>query len=85
MQRPVCTGALPVDRCEECAAPLRRDEVGISKRLLGRGITRFYCVGCLARRLGVPKAVIELKIQEYRAMGCSLFSPIREGEKNGSL
>lgn len=64
----------------DCAALLRRDEVGISKRLLGRGITRYFCVGCLARRLGVPPGVIELKIEEYRAMGCALFGPAKEGE-----
>ncbi|HPF87174.1 MAG TPA: hypothetical protein PK537_03845 [Candidatus Limiplasma sp.] len=76
MKRPVCQGTVPVVRCADCASPLRRDEIAITKRLISRGATQFFCIGCLARRLHVPEAAIEQKIQEYREMGCTLFSPL---------
>lgn len=74
MKRPVCVGSIPNQSCVDCGAVLKRDDVGISKRLVSRGLTRFYCSSCLAKRLGVPETVIALKISEYRAMGCALFS-----------
>ena len=76
MKRPVSQGSAPAFRCVDCASPLRRNEIAITKRLVSRGATQYYCVGCLARRIGVPVAAIEQKIQEYREMGCSLFSPL---------
>jgi hypothetical protein len=81
LKRPVCTGGLPETRCADCAAPLKRDEIAISRRLIGRGITRYFCIPCLARRLRVDEAVIEAKIREYRAMGCALFCVPEENEK----
>lgn len=80
MKRPVCQGAVPVSRCADCGRPLRRDEIGITKRLISRGLQQFYCLPCLARRLGVSPAAIEQKIQEYREMGCVLFAPVKAGE-----
>jgi hypothetical protein len=76
MRRPVSQGDVPTVCCADCASPLRRNEIAITKRLVSRGATQFYCIGCLARRLGVTPAVIEHKILEYQEMGCSLFSPM---------
>ena len=79
MKRPVCVGQLYVEHCVDCNQPLHRDEVAISRRLIGRGITRYCCIGCLAERLKVDPTVIKLKIQEYRELGCSLFTPVKGG------
>lgn len=78
MKRPVCNGELPCLLCKTCGAPLSRDETGISKRLLGRGITQFYCIPCLAVLLGVGRHVIRMKIEEFRSMGCALFPKRQE-------
>jgi len=79
MKRPVCPGMPTNHQCAQCDSSLARDDVAISRRLIGRGISRFYCIPCLAARLGVSQAVIRLKIKEYRAMGCALFPPYKEG------
>lgn len=84
LKKPVCTGTLSVPLCMDCAAPLRRDEIAITKRLIGRGIRQYYCENCLARRLGVTPTVIRMKIQEYRAMGCALFCTQPDGEGDDS-
>ena len=76
MKRPVSQEGVPAVRCVGCTSTLRRDEIAITKRLVSRGATQFFCTGCLAQRLGVPVAAIEQKIREYREMGCSLFSPL---------
>lgn len=73
MRRPTAAAALPMRACADCAIALRQDEIAISRRLIGRGIKQFWCIGCLARRLAVPPSVIQRKIEEYRAMGCALF------------
>lgn len=78
MRRPVCDGELSRLLCKACGAPLSRDETGISKRLLGRGITQFYCIPCLAVLLGVERHVIRMKIEEFRSMGCALFPKRQE-------
>lgn len=61
--------------CFMCGAgPLGRDAVGINKKLLGRKISRFMCIDCLAGELGVaPDELLEL-IEEFREAGCSLFA-----------
>ncbi len=80
MKRPTCGGELPRILCKACRTPLSRDETAISRRLLGRGISQFYCISCLAALLGVEKHVIRMKIEEYRALGCALF-PKRQEER----
>jgi len=79
MKRPVCPGVQTRHQCAQCDSALARDDIAISRRLIGRGISQFYCIRCLAARLGVSQAVIHLKIKEYRAMGCALFPPYKEG------
>ncbi|NLI22328.1 MAG: hypothetical protein GX418_12395 [Clostridiales bacterium] len=80
MKRPVCEGRFAVSRCADCGRPLRHDEIAITRRLVGRGLQRYYCIACLSRRLGVSQAAVELKITEYREMGCALFCPAKAGE-----
>ena len=48
---------------KECVAcgkrPLDKDTVGINKKLLGKDITKFYCMDCLAEFLK-KRAVLSL-------------------------
>ena len=60
-------------RCVDCGIALQPDEIAITKRLINRGLTSYWCTKCLAGRLGVPPDVIRVKIAEYRSMGCVLF------------
>lgn len=62
------------DTCRECRRPLTLDEIGATKKLINRGATAFLCVDCLARHFDVEPSDVLSKIEEYRAMGCTLFS-----------
>ena len=62
---------------KECIAcskkQLDKDTLGINKKLLGKEITRFYCMDCLADYLGCTVEDLLEKIQEFKEEGCSLF------------
>lgn len=61
--------------CTRCGRSLTNDEIGLSKKLTGRGTTRFYCISCLAGDFGVTEQRLLNKIEEFRAEGCTLFVP----------
>lgn len=59
--------------CAACGKPLTRDEVAVTKKLVNRGATAFYCVDCLARRFEVRPADILERIRHFKQTGCTLF------------
>ena len=63
------------ERCENCRRKLTPDEVALTKKLVNRGTTRFWCLTCLAAHFQVTEADLEQKISDFRAMGCTLFEP----------
>ncbi len=63
------------DCCCQCGRPLVPDEVGLSRKLVNRGTTRFWCLRCLAAHYEATEDELRRKIEEFRAMGCTLFSP----------
>lgn len=52
---------------------LKKDTVGINKKLLGTSITNFYCMDCLADYLGCTVQDLLDKIEEFKEEGCTLF------------
>lgn len=52
---------------------LNKNEIGLTKKLLGRNVTRFFCLDCLAKDLEVDVEVLLAKIEEFKADGCTLF------------
>ncbi len=62
-------------QCRTCGQPLHPDEIGLTKKLINRGATVFYCVDCLARQFQVEPEDLRRKIEEFREMGCVLFAP----------
>lgn len=60
--------------CTSCARfPLTKDEIGISKKLLGEEVKECYCIDCLSAYLEVTPQEIEEKIQMFKEEGCILF------------
>ena len=62
-------------RCARCGAKLSRDEIALTKKLVNRGASAFWCVPCLAEHFQVPPETLLRKITEFKAMGCTLFDP----------
>jgi uncharacterized protein (DUF1810 family) len=52
---------------------LKKNEVGLNKKLLGRKITRFYCLDCLAEYFEITVEELLAKIEDFKLQGCTLF------------
>ncbi len=60
--------------CRQCGNRLVKDEKAINLKLISRAVTEFYCIDCLAKKLGCTRAAIEERIRYYRESGnCTLF------------
>ena len=52
---------------------LSKDEVGLTKKLIGKKTNKFYCIPCLAEYLEVTEEELLDKIEEFKNEGCTLF------------
>lgn len=59
--------------CIECNKKLKKDEVALSKKLIDVNTDEFYCIDCFAEYLECEKSDLEIKIQEFKEEGCTLF------------
>jgi hypothetical protein len=59
--------------CYLCDAELDKIAIALNKKLLGRKITRFFCLNCLASYLEVTTDELLAKAEEFKQQGCALF------------
>jgi hypothetical protein len=59
--------------CTECTKFIVKDQVALSLKMLGRNISGFYCIDCLAEYLECERDDLEVKILEFKEQGCTLF------------
>jgi hypothetical protein len=59
--------------CYECKSRLDKDYIALSKKLLGRNTSQFYCIACLAKFLECEQSDLEIKMMEFKEQGCALF------------
>ncbi len=52
---------------------LGTNEIGLNKKILGRGIKQFYCLVCLAEYLEVTTEELLAKVEDFKSQGCVLF------------
>ena len=65
---------IEMKNCYVCGkAPLTKDEIGITKKIIDRKTTTFYCLPCLAEYLEVTEEELLAKIEEFKNEGCTLF------------
>ena len=61
--------------CLQCGRLLETDEIALTKKMINRGASQFFCLSCLASHFDVPEENLRQKIREFREMGCTLFLP----------
>ena len=59
----------------QCGREVTPDEVGMTKKMVNRGATRFFCMDCLAQYHGIPVENLYVKLEQFREDGCTLFAP----------
>lgn len=59
--------------CCECSRALVKDETALCKKLLGTDAEDLYCIDCLSEYLECTRVDLEVKIQEFKEQGCTLF------------
>ncbi len=62
-----------METCKNCGKPLDYIDVGLTKKLMGRGLTEFMCKSCLSKHFGVTEKLLDEKVEQFKAMGCTLF------------
>ena len=68
------------EACARCGRPLSRDEIAVTKKLINRGASAWYCVACLAAHFEVSEAAIRERIAYFKETGCTLFTRETESE-----
>ena len=60
--------------CYVCGKePLTKDEIGISRKLIDKKTSKFYCIPCLSEQFEITEEELLAKIEEFKAEGCTLF------------
>ena len=52
---------------------ISRNEIGLTKKLMGKHSKKYYCLSCLAEQLEVTTEELQDKIEEFKDEGCKLF------------
>ena len=60
-------------QCVYCNEKLCNNLIALNKKLLGRKIGKFMCLGCLADYLNCSTDDLLVKIEEFKEQGCALF------------
>lgn len=60
-------------KCKQCGRILTKDEIGLHKKLYNRGASSYFCIDCSSQYLEIPVPLLQKKIEEFKAMGCTLF------------
>lgn len=59
--------------CTNCSKNLAKDEIALSKKMLGKNTKQYLCLGCLSDYLNTDKEILLEKIEQFKEEGCTLF------------
>ena len=68
------SGTEGAEYCVSCGRAVTRDEKALTRKLINRGATSFYCLTCLSILFEVPEDTLRDKIVQFKKMGCTLFT-----------
>lgn len=59
--------------CTNCNKDLVKDEIAISKKMLGKNTKQYLCLDCLSKYLNTDIEILFEKIEQFKEEGCTLF------------
>lgn len=62
-----------IKTCKHCNHSLEKDWIALNKKLLNRNNTEYLCLECLADYLDCSTKDLQVKIEEFKEQGCTLF------------
>ena len=62
-----------MEKCTACNKDLQKIDVGLSKKLINRGTTTYFCIHCLAKKYNCTVELLREKAEHFKKMGCTLF------------
>lgn len=63
----------PAHKCIVCGKPLEKDWIALHKKLLDKKAKEYQCIDCLAETFCCEVSDLEIKIEEFKEAGCTLF------------
>lgn len=60
--------------CINCSQELIKDEIALSRKMLGKNTKQFLCMNCLSEYLNTDKDILLEKIAQFKEEGCTLFT-----------
>ena len=60
-------------KCCVCEAVLRKNKIGLNKKLIGERIGKHFCLSCMAIHLDTTEEDLLEKIEDLKNEGCTLF------------
>lgn len=59
--------------CKDCDKVLIKDEIALNKKIIDPDATEFLCINCMSEMLDCSVEDLEIKIDEFKEQGCTLF------------
>ncbi len=59
--------------CKYCGAELKKDWIALNRKLVNPDLREFACISCLADDFDCEVEDLEIKIEEFKEQGCTLF------------
>lgn len=59
--------------CCDCNKALIKDEIALSRKLIDEDTEEYYCLPCMAEYFGCDEDDLQIKINEFKEQGCTLF------------
>lgn len=64
---------MKISNCKNCGALLDKDTIALNKKLLSIDLKEFSCLECLADTFDCSVEDLNIKIEEFKEEGCTLF------------
>ncbi len=59
--------------CIDCGRQLTKDEMALNRKLISLDVKEYRCLDCLSESFGCSVEDLEIKIDEFKEQGCTLF------------